>query len=1173
MKLFTLRHATASVVFTASLASLGHAADVNGRIKGTVTDPQGAILPGVVVTAINQDTGVKFVTKTQSDGSYTFLQLPVGTYTVAVAASGFQAFKATGIILTIDQEYVEAVKLNVGRTSETLEVAADAVQVNTTDMQINNIVDAREMVEFPLIGRDFTQLELLEPGVQASSDRFGGNFSVSGSQTQQSEYLINGADTNDIALNDIALTPNLDALDQFNLIEGPLNAEYDRNSGGIVSASIKQGTNHVHGDAYEFYRDTFLNTPGYFQDVDGVKSTTPYHQHIFGATAGGPILKDKLFIFGAYEGQRQRSPEGSGTLTTQVYTPAQLTGNFSTDLTAGLFSTNPIPSSITVPGCTAGEAWNTCLTALNGVIPTSALNPLARSLAAKYIPAANSGSTGYQFNEVDTTTSNQILGRVDFSPTSRDQLYFIGIYQQNSTLETLPFTGATLPGFGDIDGDHIQQYTFDYVRQLSSRAVNDFAVHWTRFNFVAVEPQNTLAPSSLGFNIAPQNAAAESLPTIGIVGPTSSSANLTIGFSTNGPQPRIDQVYQIDDSFSFTAGHHQLKFGYDGRRFNVSNPFSARNSGSYSFNSTSSNYTTGDGSLDFLLGIPGSYNQGTGAVIQASAYLNYGYAQDTWKVSNNLVIDYGLGYSVDTPLNNHQYAGEGIACLISGEKSTIFPTAPAGIVYPGDPGCNEAGQAYTRHSELGPRIGFAYSPDLGRLSAGNSHKFSIRGGFGIYYNRTEEESSLQTLQTPPNGLSSNGAGDFGGTPQFANPFADINGGVSTTGTALTKASESNRFPFTNPSKGQAVDFSSLEPMEISTYDRSFRAPYAENFQLTLEREFPARLVMRLSYVGSLARHNQVAYEGNPETAAGHAACLADAGCTADRNYQAVDYPSHTAYGEIDPNTGETAFQSVGEVGSFSSSSYNALQVGIQKAPTHGLSFQMSYTYSHSLDNASSFENSGFGENGARGYNQFNQGLNYGDSAFDARNRFVFAPIYTVPIHSGKAWYSAENLLASGWQISGILTLAQGFPYDISYAGGTSRSLYCSAGTSFYACPDVPEQIAPLTRFNPRAANSGAGYTSWFSAASFAAEPIGSFGNIHRDPYHGPGLNNSNVLLAKNIAVSNDGVRRLQLRLESDNVFNHTQFENPNTTYGAGTFGTITTVQNPRQTQLGAKFYF
>ncbi len=1165
-----------------TLATVSYAADVNGRIKGVVSDSTGAVLAGVHITATNLATGVNFTAVSGSDGVYLFPQLPVGTYAVTAVAPQFKRFTATGITLTIDQEYIENIQLTVGSTNETVQVSASAVQVDTTDMQLSNVVNSEQMEELPLINRAFTGLELTLPGVQASSDRFG-SFSVSGAQTQQSEYLINGADTNDIALNDIAIQPNLDALDQFNLIDGPLNAEYDRNSGGIVSATIKEGSNHFHGDAFEFYRDTFLNTANFYEHTvasAGSPSTaivSPYHQNIYGGTVGGPILKDKLFFFFAYQGTNESEPEQAGSAG--LYNSALLAGNFSDDLssatTTNTFSSNPIPATIHVTGCTtAGETWAQCAASNGGMFNPADFNPLAVKLVNSYIPTSliNSGDYGYVFSPVNAITEPQYIGRVDFAMNPSNQFYGVYIFQKETETQTLPFTGATVPGFGDQDLEHINQITFDYVHDFSPTLVNDLSAHWTRFNFAAVEPISSVAPSSLGFAIHPENTSGEGVPAMSVSGNNygpdgvDGGVGFELGFSTNGPQPRIDQAYQLDDSVSKVIGTHTLKFGYDGRRFNVSNPFSAENNGSYGFNNTGT-YSSGDGALDFLLGVPATYGQGSGATIQADAFLNYVYAQDTWKATNALTVSYGLSYSIDTPLHNNQYEGEGIICFSPGYNSTIFGGAPTGLAYPGENGCGNAGLATTRWDEFGPRLGFAWAPDLGSsmnwLTGGSGKKFAVRGGFGIYYNRTEEESALQTLETPPFGLSSDGAADYasqGATgASFVNPYQDIN-----TGTVYD-----NKFPYAFPHRGQTISaatWASVEPMFLSTYDSSFRAPYAENFQLSVEREVPSHAIVRITYVGSLARHNQTTYEGDYETASGHAACLANPTCVKDKNFQMLVYPQNTIGNDAD-------LAGIGEVGSTASSSYNSLQAEVIKAPTHGLTFQLSYTYSHALDTASSFENAGFGESGDRGYNRFDPALNYGDSQFDARQRLVFSPIYVIPLFSGSA-YSLRNLTLAGWEISGITTVATGFPYDISYAGGSSNSLWCADELSFYACPDVPDQTAPATFGSLRTRNSeGNSIYITNAATAFAAEPIGSFGNIHRDPYHGPGLNFTNMILAKNFMLVPEHNISLQLRIESDNVFNHTQFENPTSTIQSGSFGVVSAAQTSRDSQIAGKIYF
>jgi hypothetical protein len=1200
--------------------TLAHAANTNGRIKGVVTDAQGAVIANVQVTATNNATSVKFETQSGTDGNFLFPELPIGSYTVAASSTGFKSFTATGIVLNIDQVYVENIQLQVGSTNEVVEVKASSVQVDTTDMQLSNIVNSDQMVELPLINRNFTGLELALPGVQGASDRFTGNYSVSGAQSQQSAYLINGADTNDIVLNTLVIAPNLDAIDQFNLIEGPLNAEYDRNSGGIVSATIKQGSNSFHGDAFEFYRDTFLNTANFFNHTVGT-STSPshpivptYHQNIFGGTLGGPVVKQKLFFFTAYQGTRQAVPQtgsvnGSTYGNVNVLSGAMQAGDFSVNNPAtvgtkpgnpvgstcptwGGWACDPIPSTVIalLPKCAADTTWAQCAFDYQGKFPVSSFNSISKTML-KYVPAPNSGTYGYVFSPTVTTSNDQYIGRVDFSLNPANQLYGLFIIVKQNQPETLPFTGANVPGFGDVSKSSTNQITFDYVHQFTPTMVNDFAAHYTRFNFDAVEPQKPVAPSSVGFNITPQDTAGQGLPLMTIVSP--SGVNFVLGFSSNGPQPRIDQVIQGDDNLSKVVGQHSFKFGYDGRRFNVSNPFGASNNGNYGFNPSNSTYSTGDGALDFLLGIPGTYLQGSGATIQASAFLNYIYGQDSWKVTDSLTLNYGLAYSIDTVLHQHQFDGEGIACLIPGLQSKVFPTAPLSVAYPGDGACTNSALATTRYDELGPRVGFAWAPDLGRFS-GQRGGFSIRGGFGIYYNRTEEESSLQTLQTPPFGLQSLGAADFGGSPSLANPYLDIDAG----------GSSPNKFPYKFPTKGQNLGpdvWGALEPLIISSYGPTFRAPYAMNFQLSVEREFPSRLLARVSYVGALGRHNQVVYEGNAESAAGHAACLAgnefspfagkviSCSSSANRNNQALLFPQNMVYGAadkanqgIDPTTGVTGLTSIGTVDSFASSSYHSLQAEARKTMTHGLTFQLSYTYSHALDNGSSFENTGYGNSGQRGWNQYVKSLNYGDSLFDARHRFVFSPIYVIPRFSGSSSLSFKNLAIAGWEVSAITVVATGFPYDISYAGATSLSLYCSANSGFYACPDVPNQVTSATFGNPRVRNSS-GSSNYITNAqakfsppggvAFTPEVLGTFGNTHRNPYHGPGINNTNMILAKNFVIVPERNVSIQIRMESDNVFNHTQFNNPTSSFTSGNFGVITGAASARQTQLAAKVYF
>src|SRR5215510_4533022 len=317
--------------------------NVYATVRGHVSDSTGAVLPGVQVTATNTLTGVSTSVTSHDDGLYEFLQLAVGTYSVSATKQGFKTFKSTPFPLDVNQVYNLPVTMQVGATSETVEVKAEAVQVETTSIQQQTVIGSQQIVDLPLINRNFVQLSQLAPGVMASSDRFGSNFATNGSQTQQNSYLVNGTDSNDIALNTPGILPSPDAIQEFNLITSTINPEYRRNSGGIVNALIKSGTNSWHGNAFDFYRDTFLNTRNFFT----IGPQQPiFHQNVLGGTFGGPVWKDKTFFFLSYQGIRN----ATGTPTTNtVFTPAERAGVFP-DLA---LSTNGSPMPLT------GEDGNT----------------------------------------------------------------------------------------------------------------------------------------------------------------------------------------------------------------------------------------------------------------------------------------------------------------------------------------------------------------------------------------------------------------------------------------------------------------------------------------------------------------------------------------------------------------------------------------------------------------------------------------------------------------------------------------------------------------------------------------------------------------------------------------------------------------------------------------------
>jgi hypothetical protein len=1156
------------------------------RIQGVVTDPSGAVLAGTKLTATNVGTNIAYESESKSDGGFVFLNLPVGTYKVVATAAGFRTFTATGITLVLDQVYALNIKMELGQVSEQVVVEASNVQVETANTQLGTVISGDTIRDMPLIGRNWVNLQQLEPGVVATSDRFG-TFATNGSQSQQNSYLIMGQDSNDLPLNTPLIIPNPDAIGEFNMVTDTINPEYGRNSGAVLNAAIRSGTNAFHGDAFEFYRDTFLNTKDFFQ-----KSPSVFHQNQFGGTIGGPVYKNHTFFFFSYQGTRARQAQAFAVPT--VFSSAQRGGDFSSSAAgfngappkkAGAAPSNPNVSPVPLFGdanspcpvsggvmCPAGtyfgQAFNNNGTKITnglfstGVIPTQDLNATAVALMNTYVPLPNvAGSNDFTFNPVTVNTADQYIWRIDHTFGPKDTITGYGYLQANPTNDTLPFTGATLPGFGEHAGRHYKQFTAGWTHTFSSNVLNEFRLGYTRFNFDAVEPNTPTLPSSAGFSINPQNPKSSGLPVIALTG------LFTLGFSTNGPQPRIDQTYQLDDNFSYVLGRHTLKFGINVRRFQVANPFYASNSGSYSFGG-SGLFSTGNPGADFLLGTPDTYAQGSGSFIDATAQGYYSYAQDSWKATQNLTINYGIGWQINTPVTDHFNHGRAINCFRPGEQSAIYPTAPMDLVFPGDAGCNSSGYK-TGFTHLGPRLGLAWAPhSSGKMGwlTGDQGKFSIRAGAGVYFNQVEEELTLQNLQAPPFALGSSGAGDQLGHPAFATPFNSVNPGAvtftsyngnsattPTSSVTVSPVSVPQKFPFTPPPAGSNVDFTFFEPMSLNLLDPNFSVPYAINDNITVQRELPGQMVLSVGYVGSYGRHLERAFDLNPGI--NPAACAADPNCVANRVVQGFVAPQNFRY---DP----TVFGGLGQQATDGTSHYNSLQVFLQKRISHGLTYAIAYTWSHGIDNGSGFENTSFG---TRGTNLAVPGLNVGDAAFDARHRLVANYTYEIPVPQALRG-GMKGRAFQGWRVAGITTLQTGFPINVSNSDFTSLTCYAFF---FYGCPDNAQQVvSSIQTMDPRASSKH----FYFAAADFTKPAFGTFGNNARNSFHGPGINVTNIAILKDIHVTEQ--QYFELRLETQNTFNHVSFSNPTSDINSSRFGRITAdSQGPRLVQLGAKFYF
>jgi hypothetical protein len=1155
-----IRVAVAVLVVAGISGISSRAQQLTAEIKGTVADVTGSAVPEAQVTATNVQTGVAQTVPSKSDGSFEFLQLPVGVYSVTVVKQGFSKFAADRIQLVLNQTYTLPVTLQVGSLNSTVEVTANAVQVETSTTQLGTVIQSQTIVDLPLNGRNWVTLEQLAPGVVAGSDRFGTNYATNGSQSQQNSFLVNGADDIDLPLNSPSFIPSADAIAEFNLIDSSINPEYGRNSGGVLNAIIKSGTNEFHGDAFDFYRDTFLDSRNLYSIAKPV-----FHQNQFGGTLGGPIWKDHTFFFMSYQGTRNRQPETTASDTTTVFTAAQRNGDFGPGFVSST-NVSPFPlvgsNGVTYP---AGTPYSTIFA--GGTIPSADINPIAAKLLSTYVPLPNLGTNIYSFNPIQTNTVDQGIARLDHTFNEHDSMWVNLSFQHNQAPETIPFTGATVPGFGDESTESFKFFTADWTHTFSPTTLNELRVSYLRFNFVTVEPQTPTLPSSAGFAINPEDAAGAGLPFMTLTG------YFNLGFSTNGPQPRIDSTYELADNLSKVAGKHTLKFGFEGKRYNVDNPFNGNNNGNYTFNGTGL-YSTGDPAADFLLGIPDSYAQGSGGWIDAKTYEYYAYAQDNWKVTEKLTINYGAGYQIDTPLVNKHFGGEDVNCFIPGEQSSVFPTAPNSVLYPGDPGCTASGY-HSHYDHIGPRFGFAYSP-----GGGSSPSWVIRGGFGVYFNRSEEELSLQNLGVPPFSITSIGAVN----PTFANPFVNI----------ATGAVTPNPFPFVAPAKGSSVNFAPYEPLSLNVISPNFTDPYSMNYNLNVQKQLSGSMLLQIGYVGSLGRHEELTYEGDPISPSFSAACATNSACIANAvNQQASSTGAlSTIYSSLVP---ANVLASVGYQATDGNSEYNSMQVSLKKQLSHGLSFQASYTWAHSIDDTSSFENSGFGD---RGIDPFNFAVDRGSSVYDARQRLVISYDYELP-HLSRFWNNGlVRTVFDGWHVSGISTWQTGFPIDPTETD--FKSLECSI-YQFYGCWDAPNVVSSPQYLNPRNSSlvntvtpnapATAQNYYFFNPNTFSEEAIGQLGDAGRNSLRGPGLVNTDLSLSKRIYLSKSERRFLELRCEAYNVFNHTEFtiinyQNPGGVDGNindQNFGRILTAYGEtsgtsgqtggRTIQLAAKFYF
>lgn len=1155
-------------------------ADPSSSISGVVVDPSGAVVVGATVTLQSIEDGQKQSSITSSDGSYSFLAVPSGLYRLKTEAIGFKSYLRDGFAVKGTERLIVDIELALNTENTTVEVSGDAQQVDPSSAQLGETIHEKKLEDVPLNGRSFTDEIALQAGVvpvssqqpnavlmsgctstSPSGDLNPGNLSVSGQRETANGFTVNGSNVEETFGMGTAIVPNLDAIQELSLVTGNLDAQYGNFSGGQVLVTTKSGTDQIHGSAFEFLRNTGLDARNYFS-LDRAQ----YNQSQFGGTLGGPIRKGRLFFFADYQGTRLTQGIDTGLIT--VPSQADRGGNLFdlADQLVGQVSGASLAAELSEKlgyAVVAGESYYTpACTSLQCVFPGAVIPQTVWSTPAtrllQYFPASNQG-----MNQFSTAAENQTLRddkatlRIDGNTPwgNLSGYYFFDDYSMDNPYPTAQ-GGANVPGFNALTLGRGQLLSFSLTKAMGANLLNEFHFSYVRDANVVGRPQGGVGPSlaSQGFVDAAGN------PSIYVIAPSIEGIenvalnDFTIGVDTTGLS-EANNTYQWTDNVSKVVGKHTLKFGggFHLDQINI-NPDAIYN-GSFTFTGSS----TGSDFADFLLGLPSTYAQGdSNRFYLRSKYVGL-FAQDGWQISRGLVFNYGLRWDL-LPAWREKY--NQIQTLVLGQQSVVYPGAPRGLVFPGDPGIPDT-LAPTKHTNFAPRLGLAYSPTannqfLHRIF-GDFGKTVIRAGYGINYTAFEGLSAGIMSANPPYGYDYTSLAP----PTFADPFV-----IAASGQSVLQP-----FPETMPPFGASashpdtnVNWSQYLPITgVPSFYRGNVVPYTENYTLTMEREIVASTFLSAGYVGSQAHHQLVLISANPGNPA---TCLA-------LNAEGAT-PTCGPFGEGGTYTLPNGQVVVGTRGPFSSqfdaityqktignSGYNALQLNLRH---RGRAFDVlvGYTYSKSVDLSSSL---------AEAVNPINPNLSRAISAFDMRHNFVASYTYNLPVSS---FLKRENRWTQGWSVSGITRFSTGLPVtlfnnaDSSLLGTIPNGINNNGIDTPYF---TPGNLAVNT--NPRdgqpAFNTG---LFCVPGARGCAASLGELGNVPRRFFYGPGLENFDMALHKVFTLTE--AKSLEFRAEAFNIFNHAQFFGPAAVEGninSANFGKFISADAPREMQIAVKVHF
>jgi hypothetical protein len=1112
------------------------AQELTATLTGIVTDSSGAIIPNASVTVTqNGVNGGTRVVQSDATGNYVFTNLPAGTYTLSVASSGFETFEAKNVVLNVAEKRGLNVQLKAGSTSTTVTVEATAVAVETESGSQAGTITGQQIRELELAGRNFQQLVTLQPGVvnQMGDETSAGNtaMSVNGARPTANNWTVDGADINDSGSNGTVINaPNVDAIQEFTLQRGNYDAGYGRSGGGQVLVATKAGTSQFHGDAYEFVRNTALDSNEWFnkrtQAINGEPNKNAVNHHnVYGYTIGGPVFipsfynteKKKTFFFWSEEWRKQSTPGGDSF---PAASQANLGGFFTIPGTTSNGVVQPAQEPMAPAGCITGWTIDPATGNGSGTVQPACYSKNSQVYLTNVFDKfpANSGAN-YQFSYSAQNNFRDDIVRVDHYLS--DKVHFYARYMNDSMPVDNPeglWAGSNYPGLVDTLVDSPgKNVVGNLTWTINPKVVNEFEFVWSQGEYhSAIKGGQFATSSSINSSLTNQWSPDPygKVPAVAITGITGFNAG-----SSPWKERNLDRTYF--DNLAFNFGRHTLRFGFQIQQM-IKTENAVNGEPSFNFNSWG----------DFLLGNVASFSQTLPDIIPDLHFVNSeAYVQDDWKLSHRLTVNLGVRWSrlpsvtdVKNTLSNFDPAyyspqlapqidansvitDSNAGNFVPGQFVSGMELLPAtytnGIIFPKGAACAQA-QAIAPmvtcspfgkyvnpnyNANFAPRIGFSYD-----LTGGG--KTVVRGGFGIFYDRLLDGIWEQNA--------------------FANP-------------PLAQRTTINNAPFDNIKGGQAAV--SYGPNGITaTGNPTFKVPDYANYNLSVQHQLMPSTVIEVAYVGNQARHLLGEYDENQPTVAAR-----------------ITAPNTTSVNAIRPYAGYAGIVSRAP---FFSNNYNSLQVSLNHH-AHGLEVGLAYTYSKDLTTNSS-------DRSNMAPDSYNVSLDYGASTYNTPHIFTANYVYDLPFFHGQQ--GLEGKVLGGWEVSGITQFISGSSYSVTQARDPWDPNGLNVGLGLGATrTDV---VAPI--HNPKTVNQ------WFTTSSFA-HAFNHFGNEANGALLGPGFENWDLAAIKNIKI----VERLnfQLRGEFFNAFNHESFSTVDSSIDDGAFGQVTAGHSPRRIQIGAKLVF